>query len=87
MRSLAKYLKRYRKESILAPLFKLLEAMFDLREIRVISQLTENYIADNLSVDDQRNGDIGKPRVADMPLCLPAFRASFNKLRIRALAR
>lgn len=30
MKSLAVYLKQYRKESILAPLFKLLEAIFDL---------------------------------------------------------
>ena len=30
MRNLAVYLKKYRKESIIAPLFKLLEALFDL---------------------------------------------------------
>ena len=30
MRALAAYLKPYRKESILAPLFKLLEALFYL---------------------------------------------------------
>ena len=30
MRSLAVYLRQYRKESVLAPLFKLLEALFDL---------------------------------------------------------
>ena len=30
MKSLAVYLKEYKKESILAPLFKLLEVVFDL---------------------------------------------------------
>ena len=30
MKYLLKYIKMYRKESILAPLFKMLEAMFDL---------------------------------------------------------
>lgn len=30
MKSLLKYLKEYRKEAVLAPLFKLLEATFEL---------------------------------------------------------
>ena len=30
MRSLSDYLRQYRKESVLAPVFKLLEALFDL---------------------------------------------------------
>ena len=44
MRSLGKYLKRYRKESILAPLFKLLEAMFDLLVPIVVARMIDSGV-------------------------------------------
>ena len=44
MRSLAKYLKRYRRESILAPLFKLLEAMFDLLVPIVVARMIDSGV-------------------------------------------
>ena len=39
MKSLAVYLKEYKKESILAPLFKLLEVVFDLLVPVVVAQI------------------------------------------------
>ena len=39
MRALAAYLRPYRKESILAPLFKLLEALFDLLVPLVVARM------------------------------------------------
>ena len=41
MRSLAIYLKNYRKESILAPFFKFLEVVFDLLVPVVIAQIID----------------------------------------------
>ena len=41
MRALASYLKPYRKESILAPLFKLLEALFDLLVPLVVARMID----------------------------------------------
>ena len=42
-----KYLKKYQKESILAPLFKLLEALMDLTVPLVIAQIIKNGIGQN----------------------------------------
>ena len=39
MRNLAVYLRPYRKESVLAPLFKLLEVVFDLLVPIVVAQM------------------------------------------------
>ena len=42
-----KYLKKYQKESILAPLFKLLEALMDLTVPLVVAQIIRNGIGQN----------------------------------------
>ena len=42
MRILGKYLRRYRRESILAPLFKLLEALFDLLVPIVVAKMIDS---------------------------------------------
>ena len=47
MRSLAVYLKSYTKESILAPLFKLLEVVFDLLVPIVVARMIDVGIANN----------------------------------------
>ena len=47
MQNLAVYLKKYRKESILAPLFKLLEALFDLFVPLVIARMIDTDAASN----------------------------------------
>ena len=47
MRSLAVYLKSYTKESILAPLFKLLEVVFDLLVPIVVARMIDIGIANN----------------------------------------
>ena len=44
MRKLASYLKGYRKESILGPLFKLIEATFELLVPLVIAALIRNFL-------------------------------------------
>ena len=44
MRSLACYLKEYKKESILAPFFKFLEVVFDLIVPLVIAQIIVAYL-------------------------------------------
>ena len=44
MRKLLKYLKRYKLQSILAPLFKLLEAGFELFVPLVVSAIIDNGI-------------------------------------------
>lgn len=44
MKSLLKYMKDYRKEAILAPLFKMLEALFDLFVPLVMAALIDNGI-------------------------------------------
>lgn len=50
MKSLAVYLKEYKKESILAPLFKLLEVVFDLLVPVVVAQIIDVGVAqDNRS--------------------------------------
>ena len=41
------FLKKYQKESILAPLFKLLEAIMDLTVPLVIAQIIKNGIGQN----------------------------------------
>ena len=47
MRSLAIYLRNYKKESILAPFFKFLEVVFDLLVPIVIAQIIDVGIAHN----------------------------------------
>lgn len=47
MRSLLVYLKQYRKESILAPLFKLLEVVFDLLVPVVVAKMIDVGVAEN----------------------------------------
>lgn len=47
MRTLAKYLQDYKKESILAPFFKFLEVVFDLLVPIVIAQIIDVGIARN----------------------------------------
>lgn len=47
MRTLAKYLRDYKKESILAPFFKFLEVVFDLLVPIVIAQIIDVGIAHN----------------------------------------
>ena len=47
MKKLASYLKRYTKESILAPLFKLLEVVFDLMVPLVVARMINIGVADN----------------------------------------
>ena len=45
MKKLLVYLKSYRKETILAPLFKFLEAIFDLLVPLVVKQIIDVGIA------------------------------------------
>ena len=47
MRSLAVYLKNYKKETILAPFFKFLEVVFDLMVPVVIAHMIDVGIAEN----------------------------------------
>ena len=47
MKKLASYLKRYTKESILAPLFKLLEVVFDLMVPLVVARIINIGVAGN----------------------------------------
>ncbi len=47
MKSLLKYIKDYKKESILAPLFKMLEASFELMVPLVMAAIIDNGIADS----------------------------------------
>ena len=47
MKSLLKYLTKYRVESILSPLFKMLEACFELTVPLVISSMIDNGIGNN----------------------------------------
>lgn len=47
MKSLLKYLKEYKKESILAPLFKMLEASFELIVPLVVAQIINRGIYEN----------------------------------------
>lgn len=47
MRKLLPYLKAYRKECVLAPLFKMLEACFDLLVPLVVAAVIDTGIANN----------------------------------------
>ncbi len=47
MKNMFNYLKEYKKESILAPLFKLLEALFDLFVPLVIADIINNGVGNN----------------------------------------
>lgn len=47
MKSLLKYIKDYKKESVLAPLFKMLEASFELMVPLVMAAIIDNGIADS----------------------------------------
>ena len=47
MRTLAKYLQNYKKESVLAPFFKFLEVVFDLLVPVVIAQIIDVGITNN----------------------------------------
>ena len=47
MKSLLKYIKDYKKESILAPVFKMLEASFELMVPLVMAAIIDNGIADS----------------------------------------
>ena len=47
MRSLLKYLKDYKKESILAPVFKMLEASFELFVPLVMAAIIDTGIANH----------------------------------------
>ena len=51
MRSLAVYLKNYKKESILAPFFKFLEVVFDLIVPVIIAQVIDVGIVDHHRTD------------------------------------
>ena len=63
MRKLLKYLKRYKLQSILAPLFKLLEAGFELFVPLVVSAIIDNGI----------NGGEGWRYIVNMCLVLVAL--------------
>lgn len=63
MKQLLKFLKPYRKESILGPLFKLLEASFELLVPLVIKAIIDTGI----------NGDGGRPYIVKMCLVLIAL--------------
>ena len=45
MKSLLQYMKDYKKESVLAPLFKMLEASFELMVPLVMAAMIDNGIA------------------------------------------
>ncbi len=55
MRTLAKYLRNYKKESILAPFFKFLEVVFDLLVPIVIAQIIDVGIATMTTATSYRN--------------------------------
>lgn len=61
MKKLFKYLKDYKKESIIAPLFKLLEALFDLCVPLVVANIINNGIT---------AGEAGKPYIYRMCILL-----------------
>lgn len=61
MKKLFKYLKEYKKESIIAPLFKLLEALFDLCVPLVVANIINNGIS---------AGEEGKPYIYKMCILL-----------------
>ena len=47
MKELSKYIKDYKKECVLGPLFKLLEACFDLTVPIVMAKIIDDGIAKN----------------------------------------
>ena len=53
MRSLAIYLRNYKKESILAPFFKFLEVVFDLLVPVVIAQIIDAVSYTHLDAADE----------------------------------
>lgn len=65
MRRLMKYLKDYKKESILAPLFKLLEAFFELFVPLVMADIIDNGI-----VIAQTDPSSGRSYIVKMGFCL-----------------
>ena len=54
MKYLFSYLKKYRSESILAPLFKMLEAFFDLRVPLIVADIINNGIQGSFADEAQR---------------------------------
>ena len=62
MKRLFSYLKHYKKESVLAPLFKLLEASFELIVPLIIAAIIDRGIAEGTTPD--------KPFIYKMCLCL-----------------
>ena len=67
MKYLKAYLKDYKRDSILAPLFKMLEAMFDLLVPVVVAHII------NVGIVNQDRGDI-------LMCCgIPVFRRSTRK--------
>ena len=55
MKKLLKYLDNYKKECILAPLFKMLEAMFELTVPLVIARMIDMGIRKNSPADIVRS--------------------------------
>ncbi len=62
MKRLLKYLRDYKKESVLAPLFKLLEAFFELLVPLVMASIIDKGIGDLINVD--------RGHIVGMGLCL-----------------
>ena len=62
MKRLLKYLRDYKKESVLAPLFKLLEAFFELLVPLVMASIIDKGIGDLINVD--------RGHIVRMGLCL-----------------
>ena len=54
MKRLEKFLRPYRRESILAPLFKLLEVVFDLMVPVVVAQIIDVGVAKNDRSEERR---------------------------------
>ena len=76
MRKLLIYLKDYKKETILGPLFKLLEASFELMVPLVIAAMIDKGIA---------NGDkgyVGRMCLILILLCFVGFRVEFYSNRV-----
>ena len=63
MKKLLKYLDNYKKECILAPLFKMLEALFELTVPLVIARMIDMGIRKNSPADiDRKIIEINKRR-------------------------
>ena len=50
LKDLLKFLRDYKKESVIAPLFKMLEALFELMIPLVVSNIIDFYIAHLLEI-------------------------------------